>query len=202
MTGQDRREAMLRKLQDATAPLSGAALGKEFGVSRQVVVQDIALLRTQGVPIVSTNRGYLISETVTRPMRLLKLHHTLEQTSEELTCIVDLGGTVVDVMVNHRAYGKMSAELNIKSRRDVQKFINDIESGVSTPLMLVTNGYHFHHIAADSEEVLDEIQAALSSKGFLAPLSDYEAENFESLAELGNPANAGSVANADASNAN
>lgn len=187
MTGQERREAILHALQAATAPLSGAALGKEFGVSRQVVVQDIALLRTQGFPIVSTNRGYLISSDVPRAMRLLKLHHTLEQTEEEQTCIVDLGGTIVDVMVNHRVYGKMSANMDIKNRRDVRTFINDIETGVSTPLMLLTNGYHFHHISADSEEALDDIQSALAQKGFLAPWTEYEQENFESLAAIDNP---------------
>lgn len=177
LSGTERRNEILRRLQSTSDPLSGTALGKEFGVSRQVIVQDIALIRTQGVSVVSTNKGYLIDEPQVHPMRLLKLHHTLEQTEDELTTIVDLGGTVMDVMVNHRAYGQMKADLSIKNRRDVAKFITDIETGASTPLMQVTSGYHFHTIAADTEEILDEIEAALQDMGILAPLSDYEAEH-------------------------
>ena len=30
----------------------------------------------------------------------------------------------------------------------------------------MTSGYHFHHVAADQEEILDEIEAALREKDF------------------------------------
>ena len=40
-------------------------LAKEFDVSRQVIVQDVALLRANGKNIFSTNRGYLIQEDET-----------------------------------------------------------------------------------------------------------------------------------------
>lgn len=136
------------------------ALGRETGVSRQVVVQDIALLRTMGYPILSTASGYVLNESK-HASRLFKVCHTNEQTEDELVTIVDLGGTVVDVMVNHRVYGKMSAPLNIKNRRDVQLFMNNIKTGKSTPLMNVTSGYHFHHVCAEQEEILDEIEEAL-----------------------------------------
>ena len=97
-----------------------------------------------------------------------------EQVEDELTTIVDLGGCVVNVMVNHRVYGKLNAPLNIKSRRDVQSFINDLKTAKSTPLLNVTSGYHFHRINAESEEVLDEIEEALKRKGYLAQLLPYE----------------------------
>ena len=90
--------------------------------------------------------------------------------------IVDLGGEVVDVVVNHRVYGKMSAMLNIANRRDIRLYIDDIRSGKSSPLMTVTSGYHFHHIAADSEEALDEIEEALRKKGYLAEVFSYESD--------------------------
>ena len=57
MTGADRRKRILSLMREAGQPLSGVTLGKETGVSRQVVVQDIALLRTEGYPIISTTRG-------------------------------------------------------------------------------------------------------------------------------------------------
>lgn len=173
LTGADRRKLLLSMMRNTDVPLSGGTLGKETGVSRQVVVQDIALLRTQGYPIISTARGYFLDEPKLAT-RIFKVCHTDEQVQDELTTIVDLGGCVVNVMVNHRAYGKLDAPLNIKNRRDVQVFVNDLRTGKSTPLLNVTSGYHFHKVSAESEEILDEIEDALSKKNFLAELLPYE----------------------------
>lgn len=173
MTGTDRRKMLLSMIRETDVPVSGTALGKKTGVSRQVVVQDIALLRTEGYPIISTARGYIIDEPK-EVCRLFKVYHTNEQVEDELTTIVDLGGSVVNVMVNHRVYGKLDAPLNIKNRRDVAKFVNDLETGKSTPLLNVTSGYHFHKISAETEEILDEIEAALREKKYLAELLPYE----------------------------
>ena len=175
MNGAARRKHILTMIREAPRPISGGALGRETGVSRQVVVQDIALLRTEGYPIVATARGYILNEPK-QAVRLFKVHHTNEQTEEELTTIVDLGGSILDVMVNHRIYVKISAPLNIKNRRDVQLFMNDLRAGKSTPLLNVTSGYHFHHICAGQEEILDEIEEALEEKHFLSELLPYERE--------------------------
>lgn len=177
LTGTDRRKRILFLLRTSDAPLSGTQLGRKTGVSRQVVVQDIALLRTKGHPIVSTARGYFLDESKAA-VRLIKVHHSDAQVEEELTAIVDLGGTVLNVMVNHKAYGKVEAALNIRSRRDVKRFVEDIRTGKSTPLLNVTAGYHFHKISAESEEVLDEIAAVLKEKQFLAELLPYENLDF------------------------
>ena len=101
--------------------ISGTMLAGKTGVSRQVVVQDIALLRTEGNTITATTKGYLL-EKADRNIRLFKVYHENERTEEELNLIVDMGGTVLDVMVNHKIYGKISAPLDIKSRRDVQNW--------------------------------------------------------------------------------
>ncbi len=175
MNGSQRRKKIVTMLRQASKPLSGAALGKETGVSRQVVVQDIALLRTEGYEIVATARGYVLNEPK-HAVRVFKTCHTNEQTEEELTTIVDLGGSVLDVMVNHRVYGKVSAALNIRNRRDVQVFMNQLKTGKSTPLLNVTSGYHFHRVAAEREEILDEIEEALREKGFLTEFMPYENE--------------------------
>lgn len=175
LNGSQRRKKIVMMLKQSTDPLSGAALGKETGVSRQVVVQDIALLRTEGYEIVATPRGYVLN-TPKQVVRVFKTYHTNEQTEEELTAIVDLGGCVVDVMVNHRAYGKMAATLNIRNRRDVQIFMNQLKSGKSTPLLNVTSGYHFHTVTAEREEILDEIEAELKEMGMLAEILPYENE--------------------------
>ena len=175
MHGAQRRKKIIDMIGKTDVPLSGGALGKATGVSRQVVVQDIALLRTEGYPILATARGYII-ESPRQALRRLKVYHTNEQTEQELNTIVDLGGCVEDVMVNHRIYGKISAPLQIKNRRDVQHFLDDIMTGKSSPLLNVTSGYHFHNISADNEEILDEIEAALRGQGFLCEIFPYEAE--------------------------
>ena len=135
-------------------------------MSRQVIVQDIALIRASGYDIISTNRGYIIQEPLVRE-RIFKVNHTDEQLEEELYSIIDLGGTVVNVMVNHRVYGHMEAELRINSRRKVEAFMEDIRSGKSSPLKNITSNYHYHKVAADSEETLDLIEEALRQKHFL-----------------------------------
>ena len=166
MTNSSRRTEIIRILQESEAPQSGTALGEMLGVSRQIIVQDIALLRTSGYEIISTNRGYVLHESNANPRRLVKVRHSPERIEEELNLVVDLGGCVEDVLVNHRTYAK--------NRRDVQKFVEQLNNGVSSPLLAITDGYHFHHISAESQEVLDEIVEALDEKGFLAEFTAYE----------------------------
>ena len=166
MTGTERRTKIVELIRNSEKPLSGTALAKQCDVSRQVIVQDIALIRASGYDIISTNRGYIILEPLARE-RIFKVNHTDEQLEEELYSIIDLGGTVVNVMVNHRVYGHMEAELRINSRRKVEAFMEDIRSGKSSPLKNITSNYHYHKVAADSEETLDLIEDALRQKHFL-----------------------------------
>ena len=164
--GEKRRSQIIKILKDSKSPVSGTKLAKVLKVSRQVIVQDIALIRASGYDIISTNRGYIIQEPLVRE-RIFKVNHTDEQLEEELYSIIDLGGTVVNVMVNHRVYGHMEAELRINSRRKVEAFMEDIRSGKSSPLKNITSNYHYHKVAADSEETLDLIEEALRQKHFL-----------------------------------
>ncbi len=127
MTGTERRTKIVELIQNSEKPLSGTALAKQCDVSRQVIVQDIALIRSSGYDIISTNRGYIIQEPLVRE-RVFKVNHTDEQLEEELYSIIDLGCTVVNVMVNHRVYGHMEAELRINSRRKVEAYMEDIRS--------------------------------------------------------------------------
>lgn len=185
LTGSQRRKRILTMIRQSSRPLSGGTLGENFGVSRQVVVQDIALLRTEGYPIIATARGYILNETK-KAVRLFKVCHTSEQISEELETIIDLGGNVEDVIVNHKAYGKMSASLHIRSRRDVAALLQNLKTGKSAPLMNVTAGYHFHHVTADSQEILDEIEETLRQKHLLAQFLPYEREEEEYNSSKGN----------------
>lgn len=195
---QTRREALLLLLKNGDEPLTGGILAQQLGVSRQIIVQDIALLRETGASIVGTSQGYVLesdSRKVTRSVevkaearndrceasndsglceRTFKVHHDPTQTRDELETIISAGGRVVNVSISHRAYGFLSAPLAIETEEDISRFINDIESGKSAPLSTATSGYHYHLIAADDEEALETIGRALADKGYLAPLLPHE----------------------------
>lgn len=177
MTGEKRREKIVSIIKNSKSPISGTVLAKEAEVSRQVIVQDIALLRANGVDIISTNRGYMIGSNG-KVSRVFKIHHTPEDVETELNLFVDFGGYVKDVFVYHKVYDVIRADMNLKSRADVRAYLEELESGKSTLLMNVTSGYHYHTILADNEEILDVIQEELQKKGFLAKLQDYEPVDF------------------------
>lgn len=175
MNGAERREQILDMLQNSDVPLSGSAIAKKLGVSRQVIVQDMALLRTRSdVKILSTYQGYLICQEDRRCQRVFKVRHSQEETEEELQIIVDLGGRVEDVFVSHSVYGIVRGQLNLASRRDIEAFMERLKASRSTPLMQITDDYHYHTVVADDKSTLDQIQAKLQARGFLAPLLDYE----------------------------
>ena len=177
ISGQERREEILKILKSSDKPVAGTELAKQIDVSRQVIVQDMALIRANGVEIISTNRGYVIQEQK-GACRVFKVIHTDAQVEEELQLFVDLGGKVADVFVYHKVYGVIKADMNVKSRRDIQAYMAEISSGKSTNLMNLTSNYHYHTIVAEDEQTLDLIQDELAKKGFLAKLQDYEPVDF------------------------
>lgn len=177
MSGEKRREEILKILENSGSPVSGGELAKRLSVSRQVIVQDMALLRANGVEILSTNRGY-VAKTEKRCSRVFKVIHTDSQVEEELNLYVDFGGRVEDVFVYHKLHGVIKVDLKIRSRVDVKRYLEEISTGKSTQLMKLTSNYHYHTITADSEEILDMIQEELQKRGFLAKLQDYEPVDF------------------------
>lgn len=168
MKADERRKAIVNMLMAEQKAVSGGTLSEKFGVSRQIIVQDIAVLKGSGYEILSTHSGYIISKSPLKE-RVFKLHHTTEQTEDELNLIVDNGGTVVDVFVWHKVYGKVAARLNIFSRLHVKQFIEGVRTGKSSELMNITGGYHYHTIRADSDEILDRIGDVLEKRGYVAP---------------------------------
>ena len=168
MKAEERRKAIAAALMAEQRPLTGGALSERFGVSRQIIVQDIAALKEAGYEIFSTHHGYLLQKT---PLceRVFKVRHQKEETEDELTKIVSLGGTVVNVFVWHKVYGKIEGKLNIFSKRGIDQLIEGIKSGKSTELMHVTSGYHYHTVRADSESVLDKIGEELDRSGYIVP---------------------------------
>jgi transcriptional regulator of NAD metabolism len=175
MNGEQRREKLIKMLLQSENIVSATTLAKTFGVSRQVIVQDIALLRASGLEIVSLSRGYKI-EKKAASRRAFKVKHSDSDVEKELNLIVDMGGNVIDVFVFHRTYGTVRAKMGIKSRVEVQRFLKELTTGKSSLLKNVTEGYHYHTVEAENEEVLDMIEEKLRENSFLAPLTEYEPE--------------------------
>ena len=161
MDGKIRRNKIIEILQNEKEPISGSALAKLTGVSRQVVVQDITLLRT-AYPILATAKGYLLYPAAEKKCRrTFCVKHTLEETRDELNRIVDLGGRVLDVIVEHDVYGEIRADLMLSRRKEVSEFCEKLEKSKSGPLNIIGCGTHYHTIEAENEKILDEIAKSL-----------------------------------------
>lgn len=169
-TAEDRRTRLLRLLQEQGAPLSGTALAKALGVTRQIIVQDIALIRAENHNILSTNKGYLYRDANaenTQPKRVIHVRHSTEQVLDEFLTVLDLGGTVLDVAVEHEIYGQIRADLLIETPQDAREFVDRLSRCRDNPLKVLTDDCHYHTITAPAEKLLDLIEAALRAKGML-----------------------------------
>ena len=137
MRAEERRREIAHYLTSSKSAVSGAFLSEKFKVSRQIIVQDIAILKASGYDVVSTHYGYVLQGTPLAE-RVFKLYHTNDQTAEVLYIIVELGGTIVDDFVWHKVYGKIVAKLNIFSKYHIEKFLEGVRTG--TP-MVASGGY-------------------------------------------------------------
>ncbi len=178
MIREERLVKILERLSNADAPISATALAKELGVSRQVIVQDVALLRASGTEIQPLARGYMLPQKE-QLQRTFKLIHSDDEVETELNLIVDRGGVVEDVFVFHRTYGIIRGKMDIHTRLDVQHFLQDLAAGRSDLLKNVTSGYHYHTVSAKDSATLDVIEQALEEAGFIAPLQEYEPEEIK-----------------------
>ena len=155
--GDIRREKIIEIMSNQKEPVSGSDLAKKFGVSRQVIVQDIALLRATNKNILSTNKGYFLynpGKGPQKPKRSFCVQHTTEQMQDELYTIVDYGGKVLDAVVEHDIYGQITVDLMLCNRMDVDEFMERIRKSKSQPLNVLTGGKHWHTVEADTEPML------------------------------------------------
>jgi len=167
MDGKIRRQKIIEELKQAENPLSGSCLAAKMGVSRQVIVQDIALLRSK-YSILATPQGYLFYKAAGKEyFRSFLVKHTEEQIYDELASIVSLGGQVMDVCVEHDFYGQLRAELNLTSLTDVIQFCEQLKNSSCGPLFPISAGVHLHTVKASSKEILDQIEEKLKEKGYL-----------------------------------
>ncbi|HBF10460.1 MULTISPECIES: transcription repressor NadR [Thermotoga] len=164
---KERLRSILKILERSKEPVSGSKLAEELGVSRQIIVQDIAYLRSQGYSIIATPRGYVLSEGKAKVSKLVAVKHEPEDIKEELLCIVRNGGRVLDVIVEHPVYGEIRGIIDVSTEEDVLKFISLMEMTKTEPLLKLSGGVHLHTIEAPDEETMRKILKELNEKGFL-----------------------------------
>ncbi len=167
MDAQARRQAVSRRLEGAAGPVSAAALAKEFSVSRQVIVGDIALLRAGGMDIAATPRGYVLPRETAGLVRTLACRHRANEMEAELNAIVDQGCTVVDVIVEHPIYGQLTGSLQLSSRYDVGQFVERCRRQSASPLSQLTEGIHLHTILCPDQGAYGRVRTALETLGVL-----------------------------------
>ncbi|WP_416198994.1 MAG: Transcription repressor NadR [Sporanaerobacter sp.] len=170
MDSEERRKEVFNVLKSSKEPVKGTELAKKMGVSRQVIVQDIAILRASGLDIVATPQGYIIfgNEEERKVVRTIVCKHSgYSEIEDELYTIVDAGGKVLDVIVEHPLYGEIKSPLMISSRLDVDEFVKNLKATKAEPLSSLTDGVHIHSIEIEDEKIFEKIIEELKNKKYL-----------------------------------
>ena len=168
MQAKNRRETIVADRRGSKSAIKGSALATASGVSRQVIVHDIALLRATGNNIVSTADGYRVySVTEDTCKRVYCVKHEEAELEEELFIFVDNGGHLLNIIVDHPMYGEIVVDLYLKSRRQVKAFMEKAKDNDFVPLMRLTGGHHYHTVEAENEDILDDIEKELRNRGLL-----------------------------------
>ncbi len=166
-----RRQAILEILNNSAEPVKGGQLAETLGVSRQVIVQDIALLRAKGENIIATPQGYFVAKNnISSVTRVFACVHDFQGMEKELTIMVANGGKVLDVTVEHPLYGELKGNLMLQSLADVEDFIKKLNNSGAEPLSVLTKGIHLHTVEAASQVILDNIERELKRYDLLVEI--------------------------------
>lgn len=166
LTSAERQSQIKATLSADPTPVTASKFGERFSVSRQTIVGDIALMRALGEAIIATPRGYQYEQPALH-QAVIVCRHTPEQTADEMNAIVDNGGKVLDVIVDHPLYGQLRGQLQIESRGDVNMFIGHMRQHGGRLLSELTDGVHLHTVSFDKPEQLKAIKQVLRDKGYL-----------------------------------
>lgn len=167
MNAEDRRSKIIELLKSEKKPLSGSRLAKMFRVTRQVIVQDIAILRASGNDIIATSQGYMMAVPLPLISKKIAVHHDEQQTREELLTFVECGCKVIDVIVEHPIYGELRGMLMLQDSEDVEEFIESVEKNNATLLSRLTQGVHLHTVEALNQDSIKKAEEILRKKGIL-----------------------------------
>ena len=165
---ESRRVHIVAILREGGGPTTGAELSAALGVSRQAIVNDIAILRASGEPIHGSPRGYYLGEGASDgTTATFACVHDREASREELEVLVDRGITVLDVVVEHELYGEVRASMMVSSRADVDRYMDALMRTGAKPLSSLTKGVHVHHVRGPSPDALEAARRDLAERGFL-----------------------------------
>jgi transcriptional regulator of NAD metabolism len=166
--GAKRRQRLMEWMRAQSRPVPGSALARHFHVSRQCLVQDVAILRAAGEEILSAPQGYRLPGAQSSGHRaILACRHAPEKTEEELQILVDHGVRVLDVVVEHPLYGELRGALMIESRADIQDFLAKWRGEKATLLSSLTHGVHLHTVEAHKPDMIERAKAQLQARGIL-----------------------------------
>ena len=142
-------------------------MANNFSVTRQIIVADIALLRASGYQIIADNKGYKLITANNDFIKKIAVQHSKDDVNNEFYAIVDNGGKVLDLIIEHPIYGKISVEINITSRYEADKFVKKLNNTNSHPLSILTQGLHIHTIEVPNNESFERIKLKLNELGIL-----------------------------------
>jgi uncharacterized protein len=163
-----RRRRIVEWMRRHGAPVLGGELASRFRVSRQCLVQDMAILRAGGEEILATPRGYRLPNVREQAHRaVIACRHAPERTKEELDLLVDHGVKILDVIVEHPVYGELRGSLMLESRTDVHDFLERVSATEATLLSSLTRGVHLHTVEASRPEMITRAKAELRARGIL-----------------------------------
>ncbi|RSK25737.1 transcription repressor NadR [Bacillus sp. HMF5848] len=168
--GEKRRRLILEWLKESPTPLTGSDLAEKTNVSRQVIVQDISLLKAKNEPIMATSQGYVYlnrQQDKKQVERVIACCHSPETTKKELYILVDHGVMVKNVIVEHPVYGEITASIMVSNRREVDQFMSKLSETNASLLSELTDGTHLHTVVAVNENLINQACEALEAEGFL-----------------------------------
>ncbi len=167
MDSEKRREHIMLALKNSDRPISATKFAKELGVSRQIIVGDVALLRASGENILATPRGYIVESSSGGEMYTVACVHDIDNMQAELNIMVDNGCTVVNVIVEHPLYGQLTGPLRLSNRHDVAQFMDACREHGASLLSALTGGVHLHVLSCPDSACFERTRKALDEAGFL-----------------------------------
>ncbi len=163
MDREKRIQYIRQRLAEAKGPVRGSDLAEACQVTRQVIVGDIAHMRAAGQTIVASPRGYRMIPPKEKGFKaLLSSSLGIDQLRDELYTIVDLGGAVLDLSVEHGFYGYLRMAMNVHTRGDADRYLSDLRRKRSTALTNLKDGIHRYLVETKTAETMNAIRSALS----------------------------------------
>ncbi|MBM7558455.1 transcription repressor NadR [Marinitoga litoralis] len=156
----EKKDKILNILMNRDTPIKGKELAEIIGVSRQMIIQYISKLKTEGYNITSTRDGYIL-EREKGIRKMIAVKHSSDEIEDELFSIVKAGGKILDVIVEHPIYGEIKGRIDVENENDIIKFLSLLKTTHATPLLELSNGIHIHTIEVKDDETFEKVKNAI-----------------------------------------